>query len=128
MEKESKVKVSSKFILALAVVSIIGFASIVSETLLDFDLSAYSEASLMIIIGTGLIMETKFEKIKTLSQGLNGSNMTYLTTLIVSVVAILAGIFSIPQIRIENPGFLAIKGIISIIAIIVIILQTWVVE
>ena len=128
MEKEGRVKVSSKFILALSIVSIIGFASIVSETLLDFDLSGYAEASLMIIIGIGLIWETNFGEIKTLAKGINPSNLTHLTTIIVSVIAVIGGIFSIPQIRIDNPGFLAIKGIISLIAIAVIIIQTWVIE
>jgi len=40
-------------------------------------------------------------------------------------VAIIAGVLSISQINIQHPVFLAIKGGISIIAIIFIIIQTW---
>ena len=41
-----------------------------------------------------------------------------------------AAIFSFPllKIQIENPSFFAIKGIISIIAIAIIIIQTWIIE
>jgi hypothetical protein len=48
--------------------------------------------------------------------------------LIVGGIAVIAGILSLPQINIQNPAFLAVKGIISILAIIFIILQTWVAE
>ena len=51
-----------------------------------------------------------------------------LTTIIIGLIAIIAGIFSFPLIKIINPSFLAIKGIISIIAIAVIIIQTWIID
>jgi hypothetical protein len=45
---------------------------------------------------------------------------------VVGIIAIIAAILSIPQIGIENPTFLAIKGIISILAVVFIIIQTWI--
>ena len=123
-----KVRVSQKFVTALAVVSILGFFGVVSKSFFDFDSSEYIESFLMLIIGTGLIIEAKVKKLKSLSRGLTSNNITHLTTVIIGLIAIVAGIFSFPTIKITNPSFLAIKGIISIIAIVVIIIQTWVIE
>jgi|SRR3989344_5120954 len=127
--KESRVTASDKFVMVLAIVSIIGFAGIVSYTLFDFSLDRYLEPLWMIAIGIGFIMEGQ---LKTLSrireQGLNPTNFTHLITLIIGVMAIIAGVFSIPGIRLEATGFLAVKGILALVAIVVIIVQTWLVK
>ncbi|MFH1359396.1 MAG: hypothetical protein ABIH37_05905 [archaeon] len=127
-DKERKVKISHKFITALAIVSILGFLGIVTQSFFDFDLTPYAETLLMLIIGVGLIAEAKLKRIRSISKGINSNNITHLTTIIIGLIAIFAGIFSYPSIRLEFAGFLAIKGIISIIAIIVIIIQTWIIE
>jgi|SRR3989344_3753432 len=121
-------RVSQKFVTALAIVSIIGFASIVTQTIFNYDITAYVEVSLMLIIGVGLIIEARIKKLKSLERGITSNNITHLTTIVIGVIAILAGIFSIPAIRLENPAFLAIKGIMSVIAIIVITIQTWIID
>lgn len=121
-----QVKVSQKFVLALSVVSILGFAGIISETLFSFDLEHYVEALLMFVIGIGLVVEAKLKKLKSVSRGITSNNFTHLTTVTIGFIAIIAGIFSFPFLRIGAPGFLAVKGIISIIAIIMIIIHTWV--
>jgi len=126
--QKSKVKISHRFITALSIVSILGFAGIVSQTLFNFNLENYVEALLMIIVGGGLIFEARAKNLKTIAKGLNTNNFTHLTTVIIGVIAIFSGIFSFPQIRITFPGFEAIKGIMAVIAIIVIIIQTWVVD
>lgn len=128
-EVKRKTKASYKFIVALALVSIIGFLAIVSSTLFSFDFSIYQEALLMIIIGIGLMLEGQvksLDKIKT--QGLTPKNFTHLITVIIGAIAIIAGIFSLPQIRIEAQGFIAVKGIVALIAIIIIVIQTWILE
>lgn len=127
-QKKERVKLTHIFVTALSIVSIVGFLEIVSITLFNFDLSGYAEAALMLVIGGGLVLEANIGKIKTIRQGLNSGNFAHLTTAIIGLIAIVAGIFSIPQIRVETPGFLAVKGIISVIAIIVIIIQTWVID
>jgi len=123
-----KVKLSHRFVTALSIVSILGFLGIVSETLFGYDLRGYVEAGLMLIIGTGMVLEANLEKIKTIRKGLTSGNFTHLTTVVIGIIAIVAGIFSLPPIRVETAGFLAIKGIMSIIAIIVIFIQTWVID
>jgi hypothetical protein len=125
---QRKVKLTHKFVTALSIVSILGFLGIVSESLFELDLSGYVEAGLMLVIGIGMMLEANLEKIKTIKEGLNSSNFTHLTTIVIGAIAILAGIFSLPPIRVETAGFLAIKGIMSIIAIIVIAIQTWVMD
>ena len=125
--RDKKVKVSQKFITALAIVSILGFVGIISQSFFGYDASYYIESLLMFIIGIGLIVESKVKKLKSLERGLTSSNITHLTTVIIGSIAILAGIFSFPQIRFTIPGFVAIKGIIAIIAILVIAIQTWVI-
>lgn len=126
---KSKIKVSHYFVSVLSIVSIIGFIGIVSESLFYYDLGNYVEALLMLIVGIGLILEGKltiFKKVK--KEGLNSDNFAHLTTVVVGFVAMIAGVFSFPEIRFENPAFISIKGIVSIIAIIVIILETWIIK
>lgn len=123
-----EVRISQKFVTALAVVSILGFLGIVSESLFGFDMSDYIESFLMFIIGGGLALEAKVKKLKSLKRGITSNNITHLTTIIIGIVAIMAGIFSFPSIKITHPSFLAIKGIISLIAIVVVIIQTWIID
>ena len=127
--EDRKVKVSHKFVIALAIVSILGFLGIVSQTLFNKDVSIYIESLWMIVMGVGLIIEANIKRLRNLSKtGLNSNNFTHLTTIIIGIMALFAGILSFPLINIQNPSFLAIKGIISIIAIVFIIIQTWVVK
>jgi hypothetical protein len=124
-----KITASNKFIAVLALVSIIGFIGIVSETLFDFNLVNYVEAAWILIVGIGLILEGKIQTLKIVrEEGLTPTNFAHIITLIVGLIAVVTGILSFPQIAIQTPGFLAVKGIISVIAIIVIIIQTWIVE
>ena len=131
-EKESfankKVNVSHVFILALAIVSILGFIGIMTESFFEFNMTTYIEALLMLIIGIALIIEAKIKSLRTLARGFNSNNFAHLVTAIIGAVAIVAGIFTFPPIAFNSPAFIAIKGILSIIAIAIIIIQTWVIK
>lgn len=124
----SKVKISHRFVTALSIVSILGFLGIISQTLFNYDINHYIESLLMFIVGIGLVLEAKAKNLRSIASGLSNKNFTHLTTIIIGMVAIIAGVFSFPPIRIETPGFLAIKGIMAIIAVVVIVIQTWFVE
>lgn len=127
--RESIVKASHYFVLVLALVSIAGFLGIVGETLFDYNIQLYVEAFLMIIVGIGFVVEGEFTKLGRIKrEGMTPKNFTQLTTVIIGLLALISGIFSFPGIRVENPGFLAMKGIVSIICIAFIIIQTWVIE
>ena len=124
--KIKEFKVFQRFVIILSVVSILGFSGVVSETLFDVIIDDYVEALWMLILGVGLILEIKLQKLRSISRGgLTRDNFTYIITIIIGFFAIFAGIFSIPVIRINNPSFLSIKGILAIIAISIIVIQTW---
>lgn len=132
MKKQVKIKkvepdkkTSQKFIIALSIVSIMGFLSIVMETIFSFSLDIYLDFVLMLTVGIGLLVDANFHTLKTLRNGLTPDNFSHLIVAVIGFLAVLAGIFSLPQILVEHPLFLSTKGIISIIAILVIIVQTW---
>lgn len=123
-----KIEVSKSIFIALSIVSILGFIEIITQSFFNYDIALYVEALLMIIVGIALILEAQITKLYTLKYGITPENFTRLITATIGTVAILAGIFSIPGIRFEGPVFLAMKGILAILAIVIIIIQTWVVE
>jgi hypothetical protein len=124
-----KSKLSHKFVMILAIVSILGFAGIVSETIFNRDIHIYVQALWMIAIGAGMIAEAQIKSLRNIPQeGLTPNNFTHLITTVIGMITIVAGILSFPRFNIANPSFHAIRGIISIIAIVVIVVQTWLVE
>lgn len=127
--QESKNKISSSFIKVLAVISILGFVGIISATLFQKNIEAYIEASWLMIMGLGFIAESSpIQLYQSIQNKMTNRDFSSLTTLIVGVIAVLAGILSLPGIGIESLAFQAIKGVISIIAIIFIIIQTWIIK
>ncbi len=127
LKKNSVKRASRTFVIALSVVSIIGFLSIMIESLFYFDVSNYIETLWLVVLGFGLILETTIKELKSIKRkGLTPEYLGKITMVIVGSLAIIAGILSLPQIDVQNASFLAVKGIISILAIIFIVLQTWV--
>ncbi len=117
------------FVIALAFVSILGFIGILSESLFETNINVYVESIMILIIGIALIFEVSFKRISTISDsGLNQSNFSAVTLLTIAIIAIITGILNFPQIGVSFQGFLAIKGILSILAIVIIVIQTWVIE
>lgn len=119
---------SDTFVIVLSLISIIGFIGIISETIFNYDLNGFIESAWIIILGLGLIIQTKFTRIKSIRNGLNNTNLPYLTNLMIGLVAILSGVFSLPTFKITNPAFHSLRGLLSLIAIVVIITETWVVK
>jgi len=122
-----KSRASRKFIIALSVVSIIGFVSIVLKSFFEFSIENYIESLWLLALGFGLILETSISELRRIkTAGLTSDMLGKVTMIVVGSFAIIAAMLSIPQINIQNATFLAIKGIISILAIIFIIIQTWI--
>lgn len=130
VKKEVKKRRTSRnFVIALSVVSMIGFLSIVFESLFYLDVSGYIDTLWLVVLGLGLILETTLKELKSVKRrGLTSEYLGKITMIVVGSIAIIAGILSLPQINVQNASFLAVKGIISILAIIFIILQTWVIK
>ena len=124
---KKKSKVSRNFIIALSIVSIIGFLSIITKSLFNFSFDAYIESLWLVTLGTALILETSMNELKRIKrQGLTPDMLGKVTMVVVGILAVIAAILSLPQIGIKSPTFLAIKGIVSILAVIFIIIQTWI--
>jgi len=118
---------SRNFVIALSVVSIFGFLSIMTESLFNFSFGEYIESLWLLTLGAGLIFETSIHELKRIkNRGITSDILGKITMIVVGAMAIIAAILSIPQINSQSPTFLAIKGIISILAIIFIVVQTWV--
>lgn len=126
-ERRKRSKTSRNFVIALSIVSIIGFVSIILESLFYIDISGYIDTLWLLTLGLGLILETSLRELRSIERkGLSSEYLGKITMIVVGSLAIIAGALSIPQVNIQNPSFLAVKGIISILAIVFIILQTWV--
>lgn len=125
ISQEEKSKTSTFFVSILAIVSILGFVSIISKSFFDVDLNVYVESLLLVLIGSGFIIEANPKKIFNKKKGLTSADFPKLTTFVIGILAILSGLLSIPLINLQHFVFLAIKGLISIIVIIFIIIETW---
>ncbi len=122
-------KIAKAFVNILAILSILGFITIISSSLLNLNIDKYTETLWLSILGLGFIIEANPTRLfKTIKNQLGERNFTSTTTFIVGLLAVIAGILSLPQINIQTSPFLAIKGIISIIAIVFIIIQTWILK
>ena len=108
----------------LAIVSIIGFLNITTTSFFNFTFESYMDFLWLFLIGIGFIIVSKPKKLSKSK----GEPVTDITALVVGGLAIIAGILSLPFLGIEHPVFFAIKGVISVIAIIFIILEAWVLK
>lgn len=117
------------FNMILAVVSIIGFMSIIIRTFSGTDASKFMDMLLLLLIGAGILLKMDLTKLSDLKEdGLTSAQFSRIIGIIIAVLAMLTGLFNVvPSDRIHNwSGFMAIKGIVAIIAIIVIVIETWV--
>ncbi len=128
IQKQNRKKQGARtFKNVLSIISIVGFIGIISETLFYLNLTEYVKFAWMTIMGIGLFIEAdSWKLIKKIQQnGFEGENFHRLVTATVGTLATIIGILTFPIWNITSPGFLAIKGTISIIAVLYIIIQTW---
>lgn len=120
-QSKEKRKLSLKFASILAIVSIVGFLQITTNSLFQFSFEPYSDFLWLTIVGIGfLVMSKPKELTKKKDEPINE-----ITALVIGVIAVVAGILSLPFLNVVHPLFLSIKGVIAIIAIVFIILETW---
>ena len=127
--QEAESRVTKSFINVLAIISILGFIGIVSSTLFNYNIEGYIESLWLMFMGIGFLHEAHPIKLMIrIRSEFKEQNFTALTTLTVGTMAFVAGILTLPQVGIINPALESIKGVISIIAIVFIIVQTWVIK
>jgi len=128
MRHKSKSMVTKSFLWSLAIISILGFIGIMAQVWLGFDLIVKNAAAYMLIIlGFGLAVEGQVRKWKNFrSGGYSSTEIAHVVTGIIGMIAIFVGILDLTGL--EGPTLMAMQGIISMIAVIIIIFQTWVVD
>lgn len=124
--RKPKRRVSTKFAGILALISIVGFVQIILESFFNISIREYAAFLWLIIMGVGFLVISKPKSLyETSKQEFDEGSFSRLTTLVLGFMAIVAGILSLPFVNIEHPILFATMGIISIISIIFIIVQTW---
>lgn len=122
-------KTKPAFITFLAIVSILGFLSTIFETLKYVTINSYINPTIFIIMGIALVIEGNIRALKKyIKNGLTSDEMTHILAITVGLLAIISGFISYPFIGIQNSVFDSFKLILSIFAIIVIIIETWIVR
>ena len=130
-EKHVKIKprVSKTFVYVLSIVSILGFFGIMMDSFFGINLDSYVAFAWLLTMGVGFIIESKpgvlYRQIKARNEE---GEVPSLTTFVVGIIAVIAGVLSLPQISIDHPVFMTIQGVISFIAIVFIAVQTWVIN
>ena len=124
----TKAKVTNTLLYSLAVISILGFIGIMAQVWLSFDLIVKNAAAYMLIVlGFGLAVEGQIRRWRYFRHGgFSTTEVSHIVTGIIGMIAIFVGILDL--IGLEGATLLAMQGIISAIAVIIITLQTWVID
>jgi len=92
---ERRSKASRNFIISLSIVSIIGFLSIVTESLFNYSIADYVESAWLLALGLGLILETSISELKRIkNKGMTSEMLGKVTMIVVGTMAIIASLFS----------------------------------
>ena len=112
----------------LAVISIVGFLTIIGNTWFDFALMGNLFVGIILLaLGFGMAMEGQIRKWKTFPKnGLSGAEFSHIVTGIVGFLAIVAG--SLYIVGVDTPLIESYKNIVSTIAVIFIAIETWLVK
>lgn len=128
-KEQQKKKHSTTFVYIMSLVSIMGFLGIMMDSFFYINLDSYIASVWLLIMGVGFIIESKPKKLYQNNKNkIMDSEIAGLTTFVIGFLALIAGVLSIPQIDLQHHVFLAVRGVISVIAILFIIIQTWIVR
>jgi hypothetical protein len=112
------------FVYVLGIVSALGFVAIAVKSLLGVDFNAWATSLIFGILGIGLIVQGNIlQTKKMLKGGLTKQEISNISTSVLGLFSILTGFVTSPLIATESQVFLTIQGIVSIIAIIIILFQ-----
>jgi len=115
------------FLIALAFVSIVGFLVIALNSFTQIDIGIIAEGLIFTILGIGLVMEGNIRGfIKYSRDGLQGDEVSHASAVVIGLMSIIAGIltfFNIISLVLDS-----FKGIVAIIAIVIIIVETFLVK
>jgi hypothetical protein len=123
-----RLKISTALGYSLAIISIIGFLGIIASVFAGFDFITENTAGIiLVVLGFGLAVEGQIKKWRDFKgDGYSSTEITHVITGLLGIIAVFTGLLSL--IGLSGKTLLALQGIISVIAVVIIILQTWVVE
>ena len=128
LEQVPQEQTPNYFIHVLAIVSILGFVTIIFQSWFEFDLSLYIEALILLALGLGFILESEPKILFDRNVTFDKRNFSRLTTFTIGAIAAIAGFLSFPFINVQHFVFIAIKGVIAFIAIVFIAAETWLIK
>jgi len=115
-----------RFTTWLAIVSIIGFATILVASVTGLNLKAWADSLLFMVIGFALFVQGGAKFFVYFKDGLTPSEINRIVTVVIGFASIITGILIAPIVGIEVLVLDGIKAIIAIIAILVIIIEEFV--
>lgn len=126
--RKLKDRTSTPFEYSLAIASMFGFLAIIFASFLDFFfLSDRITSITLMVLGVGLAFEGKFFKIFRRSFRTYGQvDLSKVITAVVGIMVFVAGVLTFAGF--EGPGLAAFRGIVSVIALIVIAIETFFVK
>lgn len=116
----------ARFTQFLAIISILGFLSILLFNIAEIKIDDWVDALVFVILGAGLMISGGwrlfFQRFKN---GLTRSETNKVVTIVVGFASLLVGILDLPVFMLTFTWMSGVKVIISIIAIIVIAVEAW---
>ena len=89
-KKKEKSNASRSFVIALSIVSMIGFLSITTKSLFDFSFEHYMESLWLFTLGIALILETSFKELKKVKKsGLTSEMLGKITMVVIGTFAVI---------------------------------------
>jgi hypothetical protein len=132
MSKRRRKKVLGRTVLVntLAIVSILGFLGVISIGIFDINIDIGVSNAILIVFGVGLaVIGNIFGISEYMKKGLNRREIGLIVTAIIGLLAIITGILGfVEQTVIPVSRLATIRGIIALIAVVIIVLQTWIVR
>lgn len=110
-----------RFTTYLGIISVLGFATILVNSLANIDIGPYVDSFLFLLIGFALFIAGGYKLIFSYFKGgLTASEINKIVSVIVGVASMFVGLLTFPPLGINVEVFSGIKVIISGIAILVI--------
>jgi hypothetical protein len=129
MAEKEKPKEATKFAGIMSLISIIGFANIITQSLFEISITPYFNSVLLFLIGIGFMMAARPKNLYEGSKRyFTETSVARLTTFVIGLLSIAASVLTLPEVSLVHPALETIKSIISVIAILFIVFQTWVLE
>ena len=108
----------------LGIISILGFAGIIIEALIDFSITPWVQSALFLLIGLALFTAGGYNMFfDYFKDGLSIDELNKVVTVIVGFLSVILGLLLI--FNVDLSAFDGIKIIISFIAIFIISFETW---